>query len=121
MCFSNTVFRQTFPPASLSSSSASFDPSALELNSAFTSVHVDYLYERGRSGSGGQSGSDGLSYPLTVAAPAVDRDFVAVVTVVAAAPDRDFCAVVAVALPDDGRGKIYGLDHGLLVLVVALS
>ena len=78
-CFSNTVFRQTSPPASLSSSSALMDPAALELKSAFTSAHVVYLYHRGQN---------------------------CLIQVVAAATDHDVVALDAGTVPDDGRDKI---------------
>ena len=83
------------PPASLSSSSASIDPAALELKSAFTSAHVVYLYHRGQNGL---------------------RQVVA-----AAAADHQVVAVVAGTVPDDGRDKIYALNPRIVVVVVQIS
>ena len=70
------------------------DPAALELKSAFTSAHAVYLYHRGQSG---------------------------LIQVVVAATDHDVVAVVAGTVPDDGRDKIYGLNPGILVVVVLIS
>ena len=119
------LFQHNVPPdhfpASLSSSSASIDPTALELRRAFTSAHAFYPYHRG------QSGSDGQFRPLVVAIP-VDFDdqhekyglpHPLVVVPVADHKGQSHPAVVAVAIVPEDRHKKDGLHCPYVVVVAA--